>query len=324
VFSTTKGWTAVCALLLWERGAFDIDAPVADVWPEFAAAGKESITTRQLMSHQAGLPAFDEPMTIEECHDLDCVSSRLAGQTPRWKPGTAHGYHAITYGWLVGEVIRRVSGRTVGRFFAEEVARPLELDTYIGLPAEHLSRVAKLLPMDLNNLPPSLLDDERMQAVGAKILDPESLTHTVFTNPPVLAGVDAFNSPEMHAAEWPAANGITTARSMSKLYGELACERVLAPATLDAAETPQVDGPDQVLVLNTRFGLGFALPSEVVSYAPTDRGFGHDGAGGSVGFADRRARVGFGYVMNQMGISLGTDERVRNLTRALYSSLGEG
>ena len=146
----------------------------------------------------------------------------------------------------------------------------------------------------------------------------------MFTNPPVLAGVDDFNSPDMHAAEWPAANGITTARSMSKLYGELACDRVLSPATLDAAETPQVDGPDQVLVLNTRFGLGFALPSEVVSYAPTGSGFGHDGAGGSVGFADRRAHVGFGYVMNQMGLSLGTDERVRNLTHALYSALGEG
>ena len=324
VFSTTKGWTAVCALLLWERGVLDIDAPVADLWPEFAAAGKQSITTRQLMSHQAGLPAFDEPMTIDECHDLDCVSERLAGQAPRWEPGTAHGYHAITYGWLVGEVIRRVSGRTVGQFFAEEVAGPLELDTYIGLPPEHLPRVAKLLPMDLNNISPSLLNDERMQAIGAKILDPESLTFQVFTNPAVLAGVDAFNSPEMYAAEWPAANGITTARSMAKLYGELSCERVLSPATLDAAETPQVDGPDRVLVLNTRFGLGFALPSEVVRYAPTGTGFGHDGAGGSVGFADRRARVGFAYVMNQMGIGLGTDERVRNLADALYTALGEG
>jgi CubicO group peptidase (beta-lactamase class C family) len=324
VFSTTKGWTAICALLLWERGLLDIDAPVASVWPEFAAAGKESITTRQLLSHQAGLPAFDEPMTIEECHDLDCVSARLAAQAPRWEPGTAHGYHAITYGWLVGEVIRRVSGRTVGRFFAEEVAGPLELDTYIGLPPEQLSRVAKLLPMDINNISPDLLNDERMQAIAAKILDSESLTFRVFTNPPVLAGVDAFNSPEMHAAEWPAANGITSARSMAKLYGELACDRVLSTATLDAAETPQVDGADEVLVLNTRFGLGFALPSEVVSYAPTGTGFGHDGAGGSVGFADRRARVGFAYVMNQMGIGLGTDQRVTNLTAALYTALGEG
>jgi len=324
VFSTTKGWTAVCALLLWERGLLDLDAPVADVWPEFAAAGKESVTTRQLLSHQAGLPAFDDPVTVGECHDLESVCARLAAQAPRWTPGTAHGYHAVTYGWLVGEVIRRVDGRTVGRFFAEEVAEPLGLETYIGLPPELHPRVAKLLPIDINHLPPSLLTDEKTQAIAGKILDSESLTFRVFTNPPVLAGVDEFNSAAMYAAEWPAANGITTARSLSKLYGELACDRVLSSATLDAAETPQVEGPDQVLVLETRFGLGFALPSEVVSYAPTGSGLGHDGAGGSVGFADRRARVGFGYVMNQMGISLGTDERVRRLTHALYSALGEG
>jgi CubicO group peptidase (beta-lactamase class C family) len=324
VFSTTKGWTAVCALLLWERGELDLDAPVADVWPEFGAAGKQSVTTRQLLSHQAGLPAFDDPVTVGECHDLDSVVARLAAQTPRWEPGTAHGYHAITYGWLVGEVIRRVDGRTVGRFFAEEVAEPLGLEAYIGLPADLHPRVAKLLPIDINKLSPQLLDDPKTQAIAAKILDSESLTFKVFTNPPVLAGVDEFNSTSMYAAEWPAANGITTARSLSKLYGELACNRILSSATLDAAETPQVEGPDRVLVLETRFGLGFALPSEVVSYGPTGTGFGHDGAGGSVGFADRRARVGFGYVMNQMSMSLGTDERVRNLTHALYSALGEG
>jgi CubicO group peptidase (beta-lactamase class C family) len=324
VFSTTKGWTAVCALLLWERGELDIDAPVADVWPEFAAAGKDDVTTRQLLSHQAGLPAFDDPISVDDCHDLDRVTSRLASQAPRWQPGTAHGYHAITYGWLVGEVVRRVTGRTVGRFFAEEVAEPLGLDTFIGLPPEHHSRVATLLPMALDRLPPGFQLDEQTQALVATILDQSSLTFQVFTNPPVLAGVDDFNSTEMHQAEWPAANGVTSARSLSKLYAELACDRLLSTATLDAAETPQVDGPDRVLVLRTRFGLGFALPSSIVRYAPTGAGFGHDGAGGSVGFADRRARVGFGYVMNQMSASLGTDDRVGNLTNALYSALGEG
>jgi CubicO group peptidase (beta-lactamase class C family) len=324
VFSTTKGWTAVCALLLWERGELDIDAPVADVWPEFAAAGKQGVTTRQLLSHQAGLPAFDDPISVEDCHDFDRVTSQLASQAPRWEPGTAHGYHAITYGWLVGEVVRRVSGRSVGRFFAEEVAGPLGLDTFIGLPPEHHSRVATLLPMALDRLPPGFQLDEQTQALVATILDSTSLTFQVFTNPPVLAGVDDFNSPEMHQAEWPAANGVTSARSLSKLYGELACDRLLSAATLDAAETPQVDGPDRVLVLRTRFGLGFALPSDIVRYAPTGTGFGHDGAGGSVGFADRRARVGFGYVMNQMSASLGTDDRVRNLTNAVYTAHGEG
>jgi CubicO group peptidase (beta-lactamase class C family) len=324
VFSTTKGWTAVCALLLWQRGELDIDAPVATLWPEFGVEGKEAVTTRQLMSHQVGLPAFDEPISIDECHDFDVVTSRLAGQRPRWEPGTAHGYHAVTYGWLVGEMIRRVSGKTPGRFFADEVAGPLGLDAYIGLPEEHEHRVSTLQPMTFDRMPAGFQLDEKTMALVSTILDQESLTFKVFTNPP-MAGFDgAFNTRSMHAAEWPAANGITTARSLSKLYSELACDRVLTPETLDAAETPQVDGPDRVLVLNTRFGLGFALPSEVVSYAPTGAGFGHDGAGGSVGFADRRARVGFGYAMNQMSASLGTDERVRSLTHALYSALGEG
>ena len=145
------------------------------------------------------------------------------------------------------------------------IAEPLGLDTYIGLPPEQHSRVATLLPMALDRLPPGFQLDEQMQAVVATIFDQSSLTFQVFTNPPVLAGVDEFNSAEMRGAEWPAANGITTARSLSKLYGELACDRVLSPATLDAAETAQVDGPDRVLVLRTRFGLGFALPSDIVT-----------------------------------------------------------
>jgi CubicO group peptidase (beta-lactamase class C family) len=323
VFSTTKGLTAVCALLLWERGELDLDAPVVELWPEFGAAGKEAVTTRHLLSHQAGLPVLEEPISVEECHDADLVAARLGAQAPRWQPGTAHGYHAITYGWLVGEVVRRVSGRTVGRFLADEIAGPLGLDIYVGLPPELESRVATLLPMRFDQLPPGFVLDEKVMAVAAAFLDTTSLLFQAFTNPPIL-GFEPFNSPEMHRAEWPAANGITTARSLSRLYGELACDRVLGRATLDEAETPQAAGPDRVLVLDTAFGLGFALPSDIVSYAPAGGGFGHDGAGGSVGFADRRAGVGFAYVMNQMGLSLGTDQRVDNLTRALYASLGEG
>jgi len=322
VFSTTKGLTAVCALLLWQRGELDLDAPVADVWPEFAAAGKGAVTTRHLLSHQAGLPAFDLPITVEECHDADLVAARLAAQAPTWEPGTAHGYHALTYGWLVGEVVRRVSGRRVGRFLAEEVTCPLGLETWLGLPLELEPRVARLQPMRLDDLAAIQLD-ERTQALTAALLDPDTLTHRVFFNPPVDLNGEAFNSPALHQAEWPAAGGITTARSLARLYGELACDRLLDPATLDAATTPIVDGPDRVLIVRSSFGLGFALPSEVVRYGPAGRGFGHDGAGGSVGFADRRAGIGFGYVMNQMGISLGVDERVDGLVRAVYAGLGE-
>jgi len=322
VFSTTKGFTAVCALLLWQRGELDLDAPVAEVWPEFAAEGKGAVTTRHLLSHQAGLPAFDLPITVEECHDADLVAARLAAQAPRWEPGTAHGYHALTYGWLVGEVVRRVSGRSVGRFLADEVTGPLGLETWLGLPPELEPRVAMLQPMRLDDLE-SIQLDERTQALTAALLDPDTLTHRVFFNPPVDLNGDAFNSAALHQAEWPAAGGITTARSLAQLYGELACDRLLAAGTLDAATTPLVDGPDRVLIVRSSFGLGFALPSEVVRYGPTGHGFGHDGAGGSVGFADRRVGIGFGYVMNQMGISLGVDERVDGLVRAVYSALGE-
>jgi CubicO group peptidase (beta-lactamase class C family) len=320
VFSTTKGLTAVCALRLWERGELNIDAPVGDIWPEFKAGGKGAVTTRHLLSHQAGLPAFDEPISVEECHDTDLVAARLAAQAPAWEPGTAHGYHALTYGWLVGEVVRRVSGRTIGRFLADEIAEPLGLDTWIGLPPEVEPKVAVLQPMNLENLGAIQIDEHTQKLVEA-FFDPASLSHRVFFNPPLDLNGDAFNSPALHRAEWPAAGGITTARSLAHLYGELACDRVLSAATLDAASAPVVDAPDRVLVVRSSFGLGFALPSDVVRYGPAGQGFGHDGAGGSVGFADRETGIGFGYVMNQMGMSLGVDARVEGLVRATYESL---
>ena len=317
VYSTTKGLTAVCALLLWERGDLDIDAPVAEVWPEFAAAGKAQVTTRHLLTHQAGLPVFDRPIAFRECHDPDLVAARLAAQTPHWEPGTAHGYHPLTFGWLVGEVVRRVSGRTVGRLLADEVSGPLGLDTWIGLPPEREADVARLLPgrLDLVGAGPQ----SPVFVFATALMDVTSLTFRAFANPPGQFDVESFNAPELHQAEWPAANGITTARSLARLYGELACDRLLTGATLDEASRPQVSGPDRVLAVSTSFGLGFSLASELVVH-PT-RGFGHDGAGGSVGFGDRSAGVGFGYVMNQLTASLGSDRRARRLVDALYSSL---
>ena len=237
VFSTTKGLTAICALRLWERGELDLGVPVADVWPEFKAAGKGAVTTRHLLSHQAGLPAFDEPITVDECHDIDLVAARLAKQTPAWEPGSAHGYHALTYGWLVGEVVRRVSGRTIGRFLADEIAAPLGLDTWIGLPPALEPRVAVLQPMNFENLGAIQIDEHTQKLVEA-FFDPTSLSHRVFFNPPVDLNGDAFNSPALHQAEWPAAGGITTARSLAHLYGELACDRVL---TADARRRHHAD-----------------------------------------------------------------------------------
>ena len=307
VYSATKGPTAVAALLLWERGVLDIDAPVAGVWPEFAAAGKEGVTTRHLLTHQAGLPVFDEPIAFHECHDPDLVAARLAAQRPRWEPGTAHGYHPLTYGWLVGEVVRRVTGRTVGAVLAEEVCRPLGLEFWLGLPPEREVELARLAParFDLAGIGPQ---DQAMAFVTA-LLDTESLAFNALSNPPGQFDVESFNAPELHQAEWPAANGIGTARSLARLYGALACDRVLSAATLDEATRPLVSGLDKVLAVDTTFGLGFSL------HLPGT--FGHEGAGGAVAFGDRSRRLGFAYVMNQLTASMGADRRSRRLIDAL-------
>ncbi|HET7721462.1 MAG TPA: serine hydrolase domain-containing protein, partial [Acidimicrobiales bacterium] len=216
VYSATKGPAATCALLLWERGLLDLDAPVAEVWPEFAAGGKEAVTTRHLLTHQAGLPIFDEPITFAECHDPDLVAARLAAQTPHWAPGTAHGYHPLTWGWLVGEVVRRVSGRTVGTMVAEELAGPLGLDLWLGLPPEREASVARLAPgrFDLSGMSP---DDPGLTFLTA-IMDTDSLTFKAFANPPGQLDVESFNAPELHQAGWPAAGGISTARALATLY----------------------------------------------------------------------------------------------------------
>ena len=317
VYSTTKGPAAVCALLLWDRGLLDIDAPVAGVWPEFAAAGKGAVTTRHLLTHQAGLPVFDEPISFAECHDPDLVATRLAAQAPHWEPGTAHGYHPLTWGWLVGEVVRRVAGRSLGRVLAEEVAGPLGLDFWIGLPAERDAGVARLAAgrFDLTGSPPG----DPALVFAASLLDVTSLTFRAFANPPDQFDVESFNTPELRRAEWPAANGIGTARALARLYGELACDRVLSAATLEEASRPQVSGPDRVLAIDTSFGLGFSLHSAMsASEAGT---FGHEGAGGSVAFADRSRGLGFAYVMNQLTASLGADRRSRRLVEALYACL---
>jgi len=317
VYSATKGPTTVCALLLWERGLLDIDAPVADVWPEFAAGGKAAVTTRHLLTHQAGLPVFDEPISFTECNDPDLVAARLAAQAPRWEPATAHGYHPLTFGWLVGEVVRRVSGRTVGTMVAEELAGPLDLDLWIGLPPEEEAAVARLAPgrFDLTGM---RADDPGVSFVAA-LLDTDSLTFKAFANPPGQFDVESFNAPELHQAEWPAANGIATARALARMYGELAQDRVLSAATLDEASRVQVSGPDRVLAVDTSFGLGFSLHSVMTPGVPGS--FGHEGAGGSVAFADRARGLGVAYVMNQLTASLGADRRSRRLVEAVYSCL---
>ena len=312
VFSTTKGLTAAGALLAWERGQLDIDAPVATIWPEFGVNGKERITTRDVLSHRAGLAAFTARISAQECSQPGLAAARLAAQTPDWEPGTAHGYHALTYGWLVGEIVERAVGRSLGQYFAEEIAEPNELETYIGLPTVLERRVSLLrnAPLGEGAAP--------TDAFSQALLTKGTITRRVFSNP---QQTGIFNDPALHQVEWPAANGITTARSLAKFYGLLGTETLLSKATLDAAETDHSRGPDVVLLRETAFGLGFMLPSEFTRFASTGGGFGHPGAGGSVGFADRRLGLGFGYVMTRMHAGLTVDERSTSLIDAVYQAL---
>jgi len=311
-YSTTKGMTAICAHQLVEQGKLDLDAPVATYWPEFAAAGKAEIPVRWLLSHQAGLPAVRAPLPDGAVLDWDVMTAALAAQEPWWEPGTKHGYHALTYGFLVGEVIRRVSGRTVGQWLREHVAGPLDADFHIGFGPELDARTSdlhgSLMPTggaggELPDIPGPLgqmLKDMR---------DPTTMTGAAFGNPP--RGTERVNTRAWRAAEVPAGNGHGTARALARIYGALARGgeidgvRILAPESIERARSEQAFGPDAVLGgLPTRFGLGFMLRQDFMPFSPSPDAFGHPGAGGSIGIADPDARVGFGYVMNKMHMGL--------------------
>ncbi|MDX1649462.1 MAG: serine hydrolase domain-containing protein [Myxococcota bacterium] len=320
VYSTTKAWTALCALRLVDEGRLDLDAPVARYWPEFARGGKEEIPVRWLLSHRAGLPAVREPLPGDALYDWDAMCEALARQEPWWPPGTRHGYHALTFGWLVGEVVRRVSGKGLGRHFREEIAGPLGLDLHVGLSAEDQRRCADMGPM----APPSPdAGADAMEMARLMLQEPEGMVARAFLNPPSMAA--GPNLPAWRSAEIPAANGHGTARDLAGLYGLLALDdgRILAPETLARARTEESAGPDAVLQMPTRIGLGFMLPQarREARFGPGEGAFGHPGAGGSVGFADPERRVGFGYVMNRMGPRILLDDRPLALVDAAFASL---
>jgi CubicO group peptidase (beta-lactamase class C family) len=316
VYSTSKGVSAICAHLLAQRGQLDLDAPVIDYWPEFGQAGKSQTPVRWFLCHRAGVPVIDRHLTPDEALAWDPAVEALAEQAPIWEPGTKHGYHALTYGWLVGEVVRRATGRTLGQVLSEDVSRPLGLDLWIGLPEAEEKRVSRLIPVEppgpeqLRALPPERL--EMLRAMG----NPTSVTQRALnvTDPPF-----NFNSRAVHAGELPAANAIGTARALAKLYaatiGEVDGIRLLDPATVEAATQEQANGPDQVILQDTRFGSGFFLPSP---FSPLmgPRSFGHAGAGGSLAFADQDRGVGFAYVMNRMQQNLSGDPRTADLIAA--------
>jgi CubicO group peptidase (beta-lactamase class C family) len=314
VASTTKGVVAAAAHMLAQEGRLDFDAPVAQYWPEFGGEGKQDIPVRWLFSHRAGLPAVDRALALTDVYAWDPVVDALAAQKPYWEPGTAHGYHVGTFGWLAGEVIKRVSGQSVGRFVAERISGPLGLDLWIGLPLEQNVRVAPLVPSP----PPSGAPD----VFTARLLDPTTLLHKAFVNPMILPGT--FNEPAFWAAEIPAANGITTARSLSRLYaaciGEIDGTRLLSPDTLNQARQQQSAGDDLVLGYETRYGTGFQLSFPFRPMAG-EGSFGHYGMGGSVAFAHPERGFSFAYVMNQMQPSGGADPRTRGLVDALEACL---
>jgi CubicO group peptidase (beta-lactamase class C family) len=321
VFSSTKGATAVCANLLAQRGLVDLDAPVAQYWPEFAQAGKKSVPVRYLLTHQAAVPALDATLTPEEVWKWDPVIDALAAQTPFWEPGTAHGYHALTYGYLVGEVVRRVTGRSIGTFFADEVAAPLGLEFYIGLPDELEPRVSPVVAAPIagaaqgtSGYASTLL--ARALNMGRAFRDREWM-----------------NRREWHAAEVPGGAGITNATSLSRLYAGLigAVEGgpagpLLTPAQVERARTAQTFGADQVflsvgLPLEQKIGLGFWRSSPVTGWGG-DGAFGHGGAGGSYGFADPEHGLAVGYVMNKMAEGVLLDPRAPAIVKAVYGAIG--
>lgn len=340
--SVTKGLTAAAALHLVQAGQLDLDAPVASYWPEFKAAGKERVPVRWLLSHQAGLPALDVPLRVEDVIAWEPAAAAVAAQAPAWEPGTAHGYHPYTFGWLVGEVVRRASGRSVGRYFAEEIARPLGLDLWIGLPADARPRVGRLVDLpapEAAQLGPNGMKVRPRPAVVNAYQDPTSLTARSFAA--VRPAVD-LNDPAVQAVEIPGAGGIGTARSVARFYAALIgaadiprppaggspmggtpgglLPPLLGPDLLREAVGPAASGPDKVLIINTSFGLGF-FRHGATSPMSSPAAFGHPGRGGSLGFADPELGIGFGYVTNGMQPGVTGDIRSRTLIAAVRRCL---
>ncbi len=320
VFSTTKGLTAICAHRLAGEGQLDFDAPVSRYWPEFAQNDKGHITVRQLLNHRAGLPAVRTRLKVDSYYDWNYMVELLAAERPFWEPGTKHGYHAITFGWLVGEVIRRITGKSPGHYFRTELAGPLGLDCHIGLDPAQDHRCA-----EIRQAPPPAPGEFNLFDYATKNRD--SLTAKVFLNPSDGLRSEVINSRGWRGAEIPAANGHTTARALARLYGALARGgqidgvRVMASEEIENCYCEESCGTDEVLMISTRFSSGFMLTQTNDKWGPNAHTFGHPGAGGSLGFADPDARIGFGYTMNKMGSGILIDPRARALFEAVYASL---
>jgi len=319
LYSTTKSMTALCALILVDHGQLDLDAPVARYWPEFAQAGKQAVPVKYLLSHQSGVAGFDERIPVEALFDWDRIVDLLAAQKPWWSPGTQSGYHAITQGYLIGEVIRRITNRTLGTFFHDEIAYPLQADCQIGLAEADEIRVAEMIP-------PPAMQPGNPGYVGSALM-PEmarkSMVPLVDQDNPIIVS----RSRAWRDAEIPSGNGYGNARSIARIASVLACGEIdgrqwFTPATIEKAFTEQCYGIDFILKLPIRWALGFALTSKELPIGPNPRTLFGAGGGGSAVVVDYDARLSFAYVMNNcLGSAVEGDDRALSLARAVYADL---
>ncbi|MET8688388.1 serine hydrolase domain-containing protein [Streptomyces sp. NPDC004732] len=321
VRSATKGVAAAALLLLHQRGELDLDAPVGSYWPEFKARGKERVLVRHVLAHRAGVPALDRPLTPAEALDPDLSAAVVAAQAPFWEPGEDHGYHAQTYSWLTGELVRRVTGRPVGEWIAAEIARPLGLDLWLGVPEAEAGRAGRLGRIEAPAGPGGLRVRPKRNVAEA-YADADSLTRRAFG---AIDPTPDENDPAYRAAALPASNGVATADGLARFYAGLIGDveggrRLFTPATVELARAEASAGPDRVLVVGTRFGLGYMLHG-AASPLLGPGSFGHPGRGGALGFADPESGLAFGYVTNGMNKGVTADPRAQSLVRALRDSL---
>jgi len=315
VYSTTKVMTAICAHMLVDRGLLDVDAPVVKYWPEFGQAGKEKIPVRYLLSQQSGVAGWDEPFPVEGLYDWDRMIKLLEKQQPMWEPGKQWGYHALTFGYLLGELVRRITGKTLGTFFREEVATPLNADFHIGVPEEVDHRVSKLIP------PPMPKPGEP----GSMVFDSKTVQGRVMMNP--INTAETSWERAWRAAEIPAANGHGNARSLARVGAAMACGgeldgvRLMGMTTIEKALEEQSYETDLVTQMPIRYGLGFGLPNKEMPVGPNPRTLYWAGWGGSMVIMDLDARLSWGYAMNKMAGTDAPDMRAAIMAQALYQSL---
>ena len=316
VYSTTKGMASLAIAILFDEGLIDYDEKVIAYWPEFGAEGKQDVTVGQLLSHQAGLCGVETKLEVADLYDFDKMVNLLAAQKPLWEPGTAVGYHAITWGYLTGELVRRITGKTLGQYFREKVAEPLGADFYIGLPDSEMSRCGTLIGPNRARKKPRMTEVPKMPD-----LYPISLQ-----NPSIAPYRDA-SSDVWRRAEIAAANGQANARGIARIYAALANggllngTKIISPEAIAESRKLEVDGEmDLVVEVPVRRARGFMLNIEG-AYGPFNDSFGHGGAGGSSGFADPHNNVGFGYAMNQMQADAAATPRSMKLVECLYQCI---